>query len=133
MHGEFQWTYAQLQARVQELARWLGTLQLPEGARIADLHPNGVETVLSDFACSAADMVRVALNHNYTTDELRGIVEHVGASVLLTSPKLYHKLGNNGSASGARTFSIRRAGWQAPERPARRPLLNRRPAGGRQL
>jgi len=111
-HAGSLWTFAQLQARVEELARWLGSLDLPDGARVADLHPNGVETVISDFACSAAGVVRVALNDRYTTPELRGIIEHVGAAVLLTTPALYQIVGEDWlSARG--TYVLDTSRWLA--------------------
>jgi fatty-acyl-CoA synthase len=87
------WTFADLETRVRQLSSWLRSLDLPDGARVADLHPNGAETVLSDFACSDASLVRVALNARYTRHELRAILDHVDASVLLGPTSLVEVVG----------------------------------------
>ncbi|MBI4956855.1 MAG: AMP-binding protein [Myxococcales bacterium] len=79
-------TYAELAAMARSQAAAFDELGLPEGARVAVISPNAARFVVSLFGVSAFGRVLVPINFRLNTDEIRYIVEHSGASVLLVDP-----------------------------------------------
>ncbi|HEX6423090.1 MAG TPA: AMP-binding protein [Acidimicrobiales bacterium] len=79
-------------ARVAELARGqaaaLDALGVGRGERVAIVSQNAARLLVSFFGVSAWGRVLVPVNFRLATDEVRYIVEHSGASVLLVDPEL---------------------------------------------
>jgi fatty-acyl-CoA synthase len=78
--------------RVGELARaqaaGLDALGIGPGERVAVVSPNAARLFVSFFGVSAHGRVLVPINFRLTADEVRYIVDHSGASVLLVDPEL---------------------------------------------
>ena len=80
-------TYAELGAMARSQAMALDELGVPEGARVAILSPNAARFVISLFGVSAHGRVLVPINFRLNAAEIRYIVEHSGASVLIVDPE----------------------------------------------
>src|SRR5688500_17606739 len=81
-------TYAQLAAMSRGLAAALDALGVEEGARVAIVSPNAGRFLISLFGVSVFGRVLVPVNYRLNADEIRYIVEHSGATVLLLDPEL---------------------------------------------
>jgi long-chain acyl-CoA synthetase len=81
-------SYAELSARVNQLARVLHRLGATPGRRVAVMLPNGVEFVEAGLATGAAQTWYVPVNWHLKTDELAYVLADSEAKVLLTSPDL---------------------------------------------
>ena len=98
-------TYAQLHRRARGMALALERMGVGQGERVAIVSPNAARFLIAFWGVSGFGRVLVPINFRLNADEVRYIVEHSGASVLLVDPELDERAG-------------RRAG-QAPH-PARR-------------
>ncbi|MCY4489492.1 MAG: AMP-binding protein [Deltaproteobacteria bacterium] len=85
IHEERQWTYAELAAEVERVARAFAALGLQPGQRVAILLPNCSEFLCTVFAMARTGGVFVPLNTAQTADELRYLLAHSEARYLLTS------------------------------------------------
>jgi len=78
--------------RVAELARAqaaaLDALGIARGERVAVVSHNAARLLVSFYGVAAYGRVLVPVNFRLSTDEVRYIVEHSGASVLLVDPEL---------------------------------------------
>jgi acyl-CoA synthetase (AMP-forming)/AMP-acid ligase II len=78
--------------RVAELARAqaaaLDALGIARGERVAVVSHNAARLLVSFYGVAAYGRVLVPINFRLSTDEVRYIVEHSGASVLLVDPEL---------------------------------------------
>jgi len=78
--------------RVRELARAqaaaLDDLGVGVGERVAIVSQNAARLMVSFFGISGFGRILVPLNYRLNADEVRYIVEHSGASVLLVDPEL---------------------------------------------
>jgi acyl-CoA synthetase (AMP-forming)/AMP-acid ligase II len=78
--------------RVAELARAqaaaLDALGIARGERVAVVSHNAARLLVSFYGVAAWGRVLVPVNFRLSTDEVRYIVEHSGASVLLVDPEL---------------------------------------------
>jgi len=83
-------TYGELGARARGMALALDHLGVAHGSRVAIVSPNSAKFMISYFGVSAFGRVLVPVNFRLTTEEVRFIVEHSGASVLLYDPELSH-------------------------------------------
>ena len=81
-------TYAELGRMARSLAAALDELGVAEGARVAIVSPNSARFLISLFGVSAFGRVLVPINFRLKADEIRYIVEHSGATVLLVDPEL---------------------------------------------
>jgi fatty-acyl-CoA synthase len=81
-------TYAELHDRCRRQAGALTGLGIEPGDRVAVLAPNSRLMLESHYGVLYAGAVLVALNIRLSTDELRYIIEHSGAKVLLSAPEL---------------------------------------------
>ncbi len=112
-------TFAQTEEASNRLASALaGPLGLRKGDRVAVLLPNCPAYVVTDLALIKAGLIRVQINPRFTAAETGFIVEHSGASVLVTSgeyagiaadvaartPSLRHVIAAEGGVPGARTW-----------------------------
>ncbi|MEO0361741.1 MAG: AMP-binding protein, partial [Pseudomonadota bacterium] len=75
------WTYAELLAEAEALARAFSTRFAP-GERIAVWAPNAPEWVLIEYAAALAGLSLVTANPAYQTRELRYVLEQSGAVAL---------------------------------------------------
>ncbi len=83
VHGPTTWTYRELQAAVEHRARMLRAAGVAPGDRVAYLMPNVPEMLAAHFAVPLAGGVLVAINTRLSADEVRYILDHSGARVLV--------------------------------------------------
>ncbi|HSS11009.1 MAG TPA: AMP-binding protein [Acidimicrobiales bacterium] len=81
-------TYRQLDARARGMAVALDEMGVEHGERVAIVSPNAARFLTAFFGVSSYGRTLVPVNFRLTTDEVRYIVEHSGASVLLVDPEL---------------------------------------------
>jgi fatty-acyl-CoA synthase len=79
------WTYAQLDAAVDEVARGLLAAGLVQGDRVGIWAPNCAEWVLVQYATAKAGVVLVNLNPAYRTHELAYAVNQSGLRMLVAA------------------------------------------------
>ena len=79
--------YAELDARARGMAAALGEIGVGIGERVAIVSPNAARFMVSFFGVSGYGRVLVPINYRLGPDEIRYIVEHSGASVLLVDPE----------------------------------------------
>lgn len=84
--GDRRWTYAELGAEVQYLARALQRMGVGPGDRVAFVLPNIAEMLMAHFAVPLAGGVLVAVNTRLAPPEVRYILEHSGAEVVFAWP-----------------------------------------------
>jgi fatty-acyl-CoA synthase len=81
-------TYADLGDRARRLAGALAAAGVEPGDRVAVLAPNVPVALEAHFGVPMAGAVLVALNTRLSAGELRGIVEHAGATLLIADDDL---------------------------------------------
>jgi fatty-acyl-CoA synthase len=81
-------THAGLERRARGMACALDRMGVAHGARVAIVSPNSARFVISLYGVSAFGRVLVPINFRLNADEVRHIVEHSGAEVLLVDPAL---------------------------------------------
>ncbi|MGQ0577152.1 MAG: AMP-binding protein [Pseudonocardia sp.] len=79
------WTYAQLRADVDTVARGLLALGLAKGDRLGIWSPNVAEWVLVQYATAKIGVVLVNINPAYRTHELEFVLDQAGISVLVAA------------------------------------------------
>ncbi len=84
-HQQIRLSYAQLNARVDELAAGLVALGLEPGARIGIWSPNCAEWVIAQFATAKAGLVLVNINPAYRLSELEYALNKVECAALITA------------------------------------------------
>jgi len=82
--GQLQWTFAELERRVQHLARQFATLGVREGSRVALLAANSPAYVVCVHALTRLGAILVPLNTRLTPEELSWQVSDVRASLLIS-------------------------------------------------
>jgi acyl-CoA synthetase (AMP-forming)/AMP-acid ligase II len=121
-------SYAELESRARGMALALDRLGVPHGERVALVSPNAARFQISYFGVSGYGRVLVPVNYRLNTEEIRYIVSHSGASVLLVDPEsepalrdieVKHKIVLDGTAD-AELFApapdgAEPAPWQADE------------------
>ena len=80
-------TYSELDSRARGAAIALDNLGVGQGERVAIVSPNAARFQILFFAVSGYGRVLVPVNFRLNADEIRYIVEHSGASVLLVDPE----------------------------------------------
>ncbi|HEU5036535.1 MAG TPA: long-chain-fatty-acid--CoA ligase [Nocardioides sp.] len=85
-------TYAELGDRARRLAARLDELGLDVGDRVAIVSHNSARLMTAFFGVSGWGRVLVPVNFRLRPDEVRYIVEHSGARVLLVDPELEESL-----------------------------------------
>ncbi|WP_435121240.1 long-chain-fatty-acid--CoA ligase [Amycolatopsis thermoflava] len=83
VHGDEAWTYREFAARVEQRARMLRAAGVRPGDRVAYLMPNVPEMLAAHFAVPLAGAVLVAINTRLAPEEVRYILDHSGATVLV--------------------------------------------------
>ena len=86
--GERRWTYSEFQDRCLRQAGMLAEFGAQPGERVAVLAPNTHLMLESHYGVLYAGCVLVALNVRLSIEELRYIVGHCDARVLLCAPEL---------------------------------------------
>ena len=81
-------TFAQLHERARAQAAALDALGVPQGGRVAMVSHNAARLFCSFYGVSNWGRIFVPVNFRLVADEVRYIVEHCGADVLLIDPEL---------------------------------------------
>jgi fatty-acyl-CoA synthase len=84
-HQDLRWTYAELAARVQQVARALVASGLEPGDRIGIWAPNCSEWVLVQYATAKAGVILVNVNPAYRTAELEYVLNRSGCRLLIAA------------------------------------------------
>jgi acyl-CoA synthetase (AMP-forming)/AMP-acid ligase II len=85
-------TYADMHARARGMAVALEAMDVGPGERVALVSPNSGRFLISYFGVSGFGRVLVPVNFRLNTDEVRYIVDHSGAKVLLVDPEMDEQL-----------------------------------------
>ncbi len=93
--GEVTYREAARRARAQAVA--LDRLGVGVGERVAVVSHNAARLLTSFFGVSGSGRILVPVNFRLAAEEVRYIVEHSGASVLLVDPELEDSLGSVGA------------------------------------
>src|SRR3954470_18251614 len=93
--GEITSTEMAKRARTQAAA--LDRLGVGQGERVAVVSHNSARLLTSFFGVSGSGRILVPVNFRLAAEEVRYIVEHSGASVLLVDPELEETLGEVGA------------------------------------
>ncbi|MBC7558482.1 MAG: long-chain-fatty-acid--CoA ligase [Dermatophilaceae bacterium] len=89
VYGERRMTYTQLSAEVTRVAHALRACGVTPGDRVAYLMPNIPEMLVANFAVPLAGGVLVAINTRLAPPEVKYILEHSGATVLVVDAALH--------------------------------------------
>ncbi len=79
------WTYRELDAAVDEVARALLALGLQQGDRVGVWAPNGAEWTLTQYATARTGVVLVTINPAYRTHELAYVLRQSGVRLLVAA------------------------------------------------
>lgn len=79
------WTYAQLQADVDRLARALMAVGVAKGDRVGIWAPNCSEWTLTQFATAKMGAILVNINPAYRSHELHYVLQQAGISTLVSA------------------------------------------------
>ena len=88
VHGSARWTYAEFARDAQRLARGLRASGVEPGDRVACLLPNVPAMLHAHFGVPLAGAVLVAVNTRLSAEEVRYILDHSGATVLVVDSTL---------------------------------------------
>jgi fatty-acyl-CoA synthase len=86
-HQDVRLTYAELDARVDELARSLLTIGIDKGDRVGIWSPNNAEWVLTQYAAARVGAILVNLNPAYRTHEIEFALRQSGCRLLFAARK----------------------------------------------
>jgi acyl-CoA synthetase (AMP-forming)/AMP-acid ligase II len=81
-------TYREVAERARAMAAGLDELEIGPGERIAMVSHNSARLITALFGVSGSGRILVPINFRLAADEVRYIVEHSGARVLLVDPEL---------------------------------------------
>jgi acyl-CoA synthetase (AMP-forming)/AMP-acid ligase II len=81
-------TYAEMAAKARAIAAGLDALGIGVGERVAMVSHNSARLLTALFGVSGSGRVLVPVNFRLVAEEVRYIVEHCGARVLLIDPEL---------------------------------------------
>ena len=86
-HQGIRWSYQELDAQVDHLARALYASGLNVGDRVALWSPNRYEWVLAQYATARIGVIMVCINPAYRTHELEFALNQSGSVMLLAAPE----------------------------------------------
>ena len=86
-HQGVRWSYTELDAEIDRLARALLASGLAVGDRVALWSPNRYEWVLAQYATARLGAIMVCINPAYRTHELEFALNQSGAVMLLAAPE----------------------------------------------
>jgi fatty-acyl-CoA synthase len=81
-------TYREMAARAKAMAAGLDELGIAQGERVAMVSQNSARLLTALFGVSGSGRVLVPINFRLVAEEIRYIVEHSGARLLLIDPEL---------------------------------------------
>jgi acyl-CoA synthetase (AMP-forming)/AMP-acid ligase II len=81
-------TYSEMAALARAQAAGLDALGIAQGARVAIVSQNSARLLTSFFGVSGSGRILAPINFRLVADEVKYIVEHCGAEVLLIDPEL---------------------------------------------
>jgi fatty-acyl-CoA synthase len=84
-HQSINWTYAELNKRVDECAAGLLALGLKAGDRVGVWAPNCAEWVVAQYATAKAGIIQVNINPAYRLHELEYVLNKVSCKGLITA------------------------------------------------
>ncbi|MCU1355009.1 MAG: acyl-CoA synthetase (AMP-forming)/AMP-acid ligase [Acidimicrobiales bacterium] len=87
-------TYGEMAKRARTQAAALDRLGVAQGDRVAIVSHNSARLLTSFFGVSGSGRILVPVNFRLAAEEVRYIVEHSGASVLLVDPEVEEVLGD---------------------------------------
>jgi fatty-acyl-CoA synthase len=87
-HQGIRWTYGELRARVDELARALIGLGIRKGDRVGIWSPNHAEWVVTQFATAKLGAILVNVNPAYRVHELEYALRDSGCATLIIAPPI---------------------------------------------
>ncbi len=79
------WTYAELDAEINRLARGLIAVGVEQGDRVGIWAPNCAEWVILQYATAKAGAILVTINPAYRTHELAYVLNHSGVRMLFSA------------------------------------------------
>jgi acyl-CoA synthetase (AMP-forming)/AMP-acid ligase II len=85
-------TYKEMARRARAQAAALDALGVPEGARVAMVSQNSARLVTAFFGVSGFGRVLVPINFRLVAEEVKYIIDHCGAEVLIIDPELEEAL-----------------------------------------
>ncbi|HET9388139.1 MAG TPA: AMP-binding protein [Steroidobacteraceae bacterium] len=86
-HQGLRYTFAELDAEVERVARGLLAFGMRPGERVGIWSPNCAEWILTMFAAARAGLILVNINPAYRTSELTFALRHVGCKALVFAPR----------------------------------------------
>jgi fatty-acyl-CoA synthase len=86
-------SYRRLEARARGLALGLESMGVAQGQRVAIVSPNAARFLAAFFGVSGYGRVLVPVNYRLNVEEIRYILGHSGATVLLVDPESEAALG----------------------------------------
>ena len=89
VYGARRYTYREFAAEATRVAQALRRRGIAPGDRVAYLMPNLPELLVAHFAVPLAGAVLVAINTRLSTEEVRYILDHSGAKLLIVDAALY--------------------------------------------
>jgi fatty-acyl-CoA synthase len=89
VYGDRRHTYAEFAAETTRVAHALRGSGIGAGDRVAYMLPNVPEMLVAHFAVPLAGAVLVAINTRLATEEVRYILDHSGAKLLVVDAALY--------------------------------------------
>ncbi|GAA1245258.1 AMP-binding protein [Pseudonocardia aurantiaca] len=89
VYGERRHTYEEFAAEVTRVAHALRGSGIQRGDRVAYMLPNVPEMLVAHFAVPLAGAVLVAINTRLSAEEVRYILDHSGAKLLIVDAALY--------------------------------------------
>jgi fatty-acyl-CoA synthase len=98
--GEVRWTYAELDAATRRTAGALAARGVDRGDRIALVSHNCWQYVVASFALARLGAVLVPVNFMLTAEEIAYILEHSGASGVITEDGLHPQVSAATRAAG---------------------------------
>jgi acyl-CoA synthetase (AMP-forming)/AMP-acid ligase II len=81
-------TYAEMARRARAMAAGLDELGIGQGERVAMVSHNSARLLTALFGVSGSGRILVPINFRLVAEEVRYIVEHSGARILLVDPEL---------------------------------------------
>ncbi|MFM7410405.1 MAG: AMP-binding protein [Actinomycetota bacterium] len=81
-------TYREVAQRAHAQAAGLDALGIPQGARVAMVSHNAARLYTAFFGVSGSGRILVPVNFRLVAEEVKYIIEHSGAEVLLVDPEL---------------------------------------------
>ena len=80
------WTYAELDAEIDVVARGLMALGIEKGDRVGIWSPNCAEWTITQYAMAKIGAILVNINPAYRTHELAYVLNQSGAGTLISAP-----------------------------------------------